>query len=204
MKKKYICISDVTEQINTEITNLRAAQNDKNLTEYGKGVLEGLEGIFNFLETIETIEVDLDKEIENKINNLCELGGYMEYLLKGDSEEVYPLPEEVNNELVKFATYFFELGLRTKGETSGQKKKYCFDYIKEDVMKWAPDVRKNVTKQMLYMLPLRVQFPFISPEQITPSIDYYGEAISDYGEWLKQRENYIEELYKQLKNEEQL
>ena len=33
--------------------------------------------------------------------------------------------------------------------TLGQKKKYCFDYIREDVMKWAPDVRKNVTKQIL-------------------------------------------------------
>ena len=50
MEKKYICISDVTEHINTEITNLRAAQNDKNLTEYGKGVLEGLEGILIFLK----------------------------------------------------------------------------------------------------------------------------------------------------------
>lgn len=29
-------------------------------------------------------------------------------------------------------------------------KKYCFDYIREDLMKWAPDVRKNVAKQMLY------------------------------------------------------
>jgi hypothetical protein len=53
------------------------------------------------------------------------------------------------------------------------------------------------------MLPLRVQFPFIMPEQITPPIDYYGEVISDYGEWSKQREEYIEELYKQLKNGEE-
>ena len=83
-----------------------------------------------------------------------------------------------------------------------EKKKYCFDYIKEDVMKWAPDVRKNVTKQMLYFLPLRVMFPFISPEQITPPIDYYGEVIDDYDEWKRQREEYIEELYKQLKNGE--
>lgn len=86
--------------------------------------------------------------------------------------------------------------------TLGQKKKYCFDYIKEDVMKWAPDVRKNVTKQMIYMLPLRVQFPFISPEQITPPIDYYGEVIDNYDEWKRQREEYIDELYKQLKNGE--
>lgn len=82
-------------------------------------------------------------------------------------------------------------------------KKYCFDYIREDVMKWTPDVRKNVTKQMLYMLPLRVLFPFILPEQITPPIDYYGEVIENYGEWSKQREEYIEELYKQLKNGEE-
>ena len=87
--------------------------------------------------------------------------------------------------------------------TLGQKKKYCFDYIKEDVMKWAPDVRKNVTKQMLYMLPLRVLFPFIMPEQITPPIDYYGEVIDNYDEWKRQREEYIDELYKQLKNGEE-
>lgn len=94
---------------------------------------------------------------------------------------------------------FFEEWKRTLG----QKKKYCFDYIREDVMKWAPDVRKNVTKQMIYMLPLRVQFPFISPEQITPTIDYYGEVIDNYDEWKRQREEYIEELYKQLKNGEE-
>ena len=84
------------------------------------------------------------------------------------------------------------------------KKKYCFDYIREDVMKWAPDVRKNVTKQMLYMLPLRVMFPFILPEQITPPIDYYGEVIDNYDEWKRQREVYIEELYKQLKIEKNM
>ena len=69
-------------------------------------------------------------------------------------------------------------------------------------MKWAPDVRKNVTKQMLYMLPLKVRFPFISPEQITPPNDYYREAISDFNEWSKEREEYIENLYKELKNGE--
>ena len=78
-------------------------------------------------------------------------------------------------------------------------KRYCFDYIKEDVMKWSPDVRKNVTKQMLYMLPLRVIFPFIMPDRITPPMDYYGEVIDNYGEWSKQREEYIDNLYNELK-----
>lgn len=82
------------------------------------------------------------------------------------------------------------------------EKKYCFDYIREDVMKWAPDERKNVTKQMLYMIPSRIRLPFISTEQITPAIDYYGEVIDNYDEWNRQREEYIEELYKELKNEE--
>lgn len=80
-------------------------------------------------------------------------------------------------------------------------KKYCFDYIREDVMKWALDVRKNVTKQMLYMLPLRVAFPYFMPDRYIPAMDYYGEVIDNYGEWKRQREEYIEDLYKQLKTD---
>ena len=82
-----------------------------------------------------------------------------------------------------------------------KKKKYCFDYIREDVMKWAPDVRKNVTKQMLYTIPSRIRLPFIMPDRYIPAIDYYGEVIDDYGEWSKKRGEYIENLYKQLKME---
>ena len=82
-------------------------------------------------------------------------------------------------------------------------KKYRFDYIKEDVMKWAPEVRKAMTKQMIYMLPYRISLPFIMPDRIIPAMDYYGEVIDNYDEWKRQREEYIEELYKQLKNGEE-
>lgn len=122
----------------------------------------------------------------------------------------YPYPRKVGENRYEIApgaycnkngvNEFFEEWKRTLGM---KKKKYCFDYIREDVMKWTPEVRKNVTKQMLYMLPLRVLFPFILPEKITPPIDYYGEVIDDYGEWKKQREEYIENLYKELKNGEE-
>ena len=95
---------------------------------------------------------------------------------------------------------YFDEFKRTLGM---KKKKYCFNYIKEDVMKWAPDVRKNVTKQMLYMLPLRVNLPFIMPDSYISATDYYGEVIDDYDEWKRQREEYIEELYKHLKNGEE-
>ena len=78
-------------------------------------------------------------------------------------------------------------------------KKYCFDYIKEDVMKWAPEVRKTMTKQMIYMLPLRVNLPFIMPDRYIPAMDYYGEVIDNYDEWKRQREEYIDKLYNELK-----
>ena len=89
MKKKYICISDVTAHINTKITNLRAAQNDKNLTEYEKGVLEGLEGIFNFLETLETMEVDL------KNSMVCKVDWYDGFLLDYTQEQQDELLEKI-------------------------------------------------------------------------------------------------------------
>ncbi len=125
-------------------------------------------------------------------------------------EIVFPYPKKIGENRYELAhgmyctknvvkDYFDEF----KRQLGVKKKKYCFDYIGKDVMKWAPEMRKNVTKQMLYMIPLRVQFPFISPEQITPAIDYYGEVIDDYDEWSREREEYIEKLYKKLKNGEE-
>jgi hypothetical protein len=70
------------------------------------------------IDTLETKEVDLDKEIKNGIDNLSNLYCYMEDLFNGNEEEgVYPIPEKVKNELFEFAKHFFELGLKTqKGE----------------------------------------------------------------------------------------
>lgn len=51
---------------------------------------------------------DLEKEIDKEIDNLCELGCYMEDLAKGNSEGVYPLPDNVVKELRKFACHFTE------------------------------------------------------------------------------------------------
>lgn len=82
------------------------------------GAYSVLNDLLHFLDTLEVKEVDIEKEIDKEIkeemNNLCKLGCYMEELLKGDSEGVYPLPDEVNNELFKFAKHFYKLGLRTK------------------------------------------------------------------------------------------
>ena len=71
------------------------------------------------INALEVKEVDLEKEIESSMNNLCELGCYTQSLL--DNPEAYefakPFPKEVDDELVNFARHFFELGIKTqKGE----------------------------------------------------------------------------------------
>lgn len=56
----------IVGQANIEITNCRLAAQQGILTEFGKGKLEGLEGIVDFINTLEVKEVDLDKEIPSK------------------------------------------------------------------------------------------------------------------------------------------
>ena len=67
------------------------------------------------LDTIEVKEVNLEKEIKNRINSLCYLYCYMEDLFNGNVEEgVYPIPEKVTNELFDIAKHFFELVLKAR------------------------------------------------------------------------------------------
>ena len=78
-------------------------------------------------------------------------------------------------------------------------KKYCFDYIKENVMGWKSEIKKILTKEMLYMTPWRVTPPYMFPDRYIPAMDSYGEIIDDIDDWYKQREEYIENLYNELK-----
>ena len=84
-------------------------------------------------------------------------------------------------------------------KTLGMKKKYRFDNIRYDVMNWSPEVRKTMTKQMIYMLPDGL---FYWSDLIKGLIikDYFGEVIDDYQDWKKQREEYIDKLYNELKH----
>lgn len=68
------------------------------------------------VNTIEAKEINLEKEIKNRIDSLCNLYSYMYSLFEGDEEDVYPVPQNVINELSDFAKYFYELGLIHKGE----------------------------------------------------------------------------------------
>jgi hypothetical protein len=58
--KQYIDKATVVAQANIEITNLRIAEKEGYLTEYGRGMLEGLEGIVDFINTLEVKKVDLE------------------------------------------------------------------------------------------------------------------------------------------------
>lgn len=52
--EQYISKSAIVEQANIEITNCRLAAQQGILTEFGKGKLEGLEGIVDFINNFET------------------------------------------------------------------------------------------------------------------------------------------------------
>lgn len=121
-----------------------------------------------------------------------------------EMEIEFPYPKKVGENRYEIAPnmYCNKNGLKDYFDefkrTLGLKKKYCFDYIKEDVMKWAPDARKNVTKQMMYMIPCGL-FYWSDLEKGLIIKDYYGEVIDDYDEWSKEREEYIDSLYNNLK-----
>lgn len=51
----------IVGQANIEITNCRLAAQQGILTEFGKGKLEGLEGIVDFINTLEVKEIDLNE-----------------------------------------------------------------------------------------------------------------------------------------------
>lgn len=51
----------IKEQANIDISSLRMAQEQGILTEFGKGQLEALEGIVDFIDTLKVKEVDLEK-----------------------------------------------------------------------------------------------------------------------------------------------
>ena len=81
--------------------------------------------------------------------------------------------------------------------TMTKKKEYCFDYIKENINRWSPDVKKNITKDMIGLTPYGI---FVWND-ITRSLilDWYGEPIEDFEDWKRQREEYIDKLYNELK-----
>jgi len=86
-------------------------------------------------------------------------------------------------------------------------KRYRFDYIREWVDKWNPQVPRTV--EQMEMLPWDVLLPWVSLDEnlkmtISPAKDHYWDDIEDLDEWLRQRSEYIKNLaneYETLRNE---
>lgn len=133
---------------------------------------------------------------------------FTEALKKMESE--YPYPRKVGKNKYEIAPnmYCNEISLKDyfdefKRALGCKKKKYRFDNIRHTVMNWHPEVRKTITKQMIYMIPYGL-FYWSDLEKGLIIKDYFGEVIDDYEDWEKQREEYIENLYKQLKMEKNM
>lgn len=76
---------------------------------------------------------------------------------------------------------------------------YRFDYIRDEVLGWNPDVlRKCSVSFLLRTLPHTIHPAIISRSSSTPTTDYYGEEIVDMKDYLNQRAAYISNLHKEI------
>ena len=71
-------------------------------------------------------------------------------------------------------------------------KTYRFDYIREMVDKWNPNIPRTV--EQIEFTPWLVTLPWIMPDDFRPAKDYYGEVVEDITEWKKQRHEFCVKL----------
>ena len=78
-------------------------------------------------------------------------------------------------------------------------KQYKFDYIREMVEKWNPEIEKTLDR--IEFVPFMLTLPWIMPgEEYRPATDYYGETVDNFEEWHRQREEYCKKLAKEYEN----
>ena len=83
---------------------------------------------------------------------------------------------------------------------NSQTKQYRFDFIREMVMQWSPEILEDASPDMIDSLPLKISLPYFVPfETYIPAHDYYGEEIDDYDDYRRQRSAYIKSLYKEIR-----
>ena len=70
---------------------------------------------------------------------------------------------------------------------------YKFDYLKEWILKWDPEVIKDITVDQVLFLPFGLfifSYPFLDP---------YGDKVEDISEWTRQREEYAKKLVQEIR-----
>ena len=91
-----------------EIDRLQEATMDKNqnfLSSYHEGIFDGLSMLENFLDTLDTKEVDLEKEL---------ISWHKKHFKKEGTFEKYGGFYFANSSQLDLAKHFFELGLKAK------------------------------------------------------------------------------------------
>lgn len=94
---QYIRKDILMSQLNIELSNLRKAESEGYINEFGKGKLEGLEGIADFILNYCDSEVDLDRVIDKWIDDAA------------ITHEDCSITDVINT-----AKHFFELGLKVQ------------------------------------------------------------------------------------------
>lgn len=70
---------------------------------------------------------------------------------------------------------------------------YKFDYLKEWILEWDPEIIKKITVDQVLFLPFGL-FVFSNP-----FLDYYGDEVEDISEWTRQREEYAKKLVQEIR-----
>lgn len=108
--KQYIDKSAVV----AEIDRLQETTMDKNrnfLSSYHEGVFDGLSMLENFLDTLEVKEVDFERELSKYVSN-----GIHRFFPNEDDDYCKMESFIWQDYVIETAKYFFELGIKAKGE----------------------------------------------------------------------------------------
>jgi hypothetical protein len=104
---QYIDKSAVVAEIEKRLSLLEGGMGDPEVMKRVEGVIKGYKSILSFLATLETKEVDLEKECKIYLKN--------NFASKEAPDEFLTTLMQIDD-MVLFAKHFYELGLAQKGE----------------------------------------------------------------------------------------
>ena len=102
--EQYINKSAVIDEIKKRLSLLENGTGDSEVMKRVEGVIKGYKSILSFLDTLETKEVDLEKELDKYTADNF-------WALEGNNESLYLLEKD---DILKVAKHFYELGLKAQ------------------------------------------------------------------------------------------
>ena len=142
---QYINKADVVGQANIEITACRIAAKEGILTEFGRGKLEALEGIVDFLNTLEEKKIDLDKEARHYLLNK-HLSPLNEVMHQADLKAEIQYHKDIENAFKAG----FKLGLKTNCPITANDRGLAEEII-INLKRVEKDYRIDLTKEIEWL-----------------------------------------------------